>query len=48
MVVVVDGFGCFQIVLGGFKWFSMSYSFSSYGENRCFKFKRSKQHGEFF
>ena len=36
-------FGCLQIVLGGFKWFSMTYSFSRCGEIPCFKFKRSKQ-----
>ena len=41
--MVVDGFGNLQIVLGGFKWFSMTYSFSNYGEIRCFKFKTSKQ-----
>ena len=29
--------------LGGFKRFSVIYSFSSYGEIRCFKFKRSWQ-----
>ena len=41
--ILVDGFGCLQIVLGGFKQFAMTYSFSHYGEIRCFKFKRSKQ-----
>ena len=41
--MVVDASECLQIVLGGFKRFSMTYSFSSYGETRCFKFKRSKQ-----
>ena len=41
--MVVDGFGNLQIVLGGFKWFSMTYSFSNYGEICCFKFKTSKQ-----
>ena len=46
--MVVDGFGCLQIVLGGFKWFSMAYSFSNYGEIRCFKFKTSKQLWEVF
>ena len=41
--MVVDGFGCLQIDLGGFRWFSEICSFSSYGEIRCFKFKRSRQ-----
>ena len=41
--MVVDGFGCLQMVLGGFRWFSEIFSFSSYGEIRCFKFKRSRQ-----
>ena len=41
--MVVDGIGCLQIVLGGFKWFSIIYSVSSYGGIRCFKFKRSRQ-----
>ena len=38
-----DGFGCLQMVLDGFWWFSEICSFSSYGEIRCFKFKRSRQ-----
>ena len=38
-----DGFGCLQMVLDGFGWFSEICSFSSYGEIRCFKFKRSRQ-----
>ena len=41
--MVVNRFGCLQIVLGGFRWFYEICSFSSYGENPCFKFKRSKQ-----
>ena len=41
--MVVDGFGCLQIVLRGFKWLSMIYNFTSYGDICCFKFKRSKQ-----
>ena len=41
-------FGCLQIVLGGFKWFSMTYGINGYGEIRYFKFKRSKQLREFF
>ena len=44
----VDGFGCLQMVLGGFRWFSEIFSFSSYGEIRCFKFKRSRQLWEVF
>ena len=39
----MNGFGCLQMVLGGFKWFSVIYSFSNYSEIRCFKFKRSRQ-----
>ena len=41
--MAVDGSGCLQMVLGGFRWFSEICSFSSYGEIRCFKFKRSRQ-----
>ena len=41
--MALDDFGCLQVVLGGFKWFLMACGFSSYGESRCFKFKRSKQ-----
>ena len=41
--MVVNRFGCLQIVSGGFRWFYEICSFSSYGENPCFKFKRSKQ-----
>ena len=41
--MIVDGFGCLQIVLGGFRWFSVICSFSSYGEIRSSKFKRSRQ-----
>ena len=43
-----DGFGCLQMVLDGFGWFSEICSFSSYGEIRCFKFKRSRQLWEVF
>ena len=38
-----NSFGCLEMILGGFRWFSVTYSFSSYGEIRCFKFKRSRQ-----
>ena len=41
--MVVDGFGCLQMVLGGFSWFSEIYSFSSYSKIRCSKFKRCRQ-----
>ena len=41
--MVVDGFGCFQMALGGFRWFSVICSFSSYSETRCVKFKRTRQ-----
>ena len=41
--MVVDGLGYFQMVLGGFRWFSVICSFSSYGKICCFKFKRSRQ-----
>ena len=41
--IAVDGFGCLQIVLCGFRWFLEICSFSSYGEIPCFKFKRSRQ-----
>ena len=41
--MVVDGFGCLQMVLGGFRWFLEIYSFSSYGEICCSKFKRCRQ-----
>ena len=41
--MIVDGFGCLQMVLGGFRWFSVFCSFSSYREIRCLKFKRSRQ-----
>ena len=44
----VDDFGCLQVVLGGFRWLSEIYSFVSYGEIRCFKFKRSRQLWEVF
>ena len=44
--MAVDGFGCLQLGLGGFWW--LSGSFSSYGEIRCFKFKRSRQLWEVF
>ena len=40
---VVDDFGCLQMVLGGFRGFSGIYSFSTYGEIRCSKFKRCRQ-----
>ena len=46
--MVADGFGCLQMVLSGFRWFSEIFSFSSYGEIRCFKFKRSRQLWEVF
>ena len=46
--MVVDGFGCLQIDLGGFRWFSEICSFSSYGEIPSFKFKRSRQLWEDF
>ena len=39
----MDGFGCLQMVLGGFRWFSEIYSFNSYGEICCSKFKRCRQ-----
>ena len=48
LLVVMVGLGCLQIVLGGFGWFSEICSFSSYGEIRCFKFKRSRQLWEVF
>ena len=41
--IIVDGFGCLQMVLSGFMWFSLIFSFSSYGEIRCLNFKRSRQ-----
>ena len=43
-----DGSGCLQMVLGEFRWFSYICSFSSYGEIRCFKFKRNRQLWEVF
>ena len=46
--MVVDGFGCFQIVLGGFRSFSEMGSFSSYAEISCFKLERSRQLWEDF
>ena len=46
--MAVDGFGCLQIVLNGFRWFSEICSFSSYGKIPCFKFKRSRQLWEDF
>ena len=46
--MTVDGFGCLQLGLGGFWWLSKIFSFSSYGEIRCFKFKRSRQLWEVF
>ena len=46
--IAVDGFGCLQIVLCGFRWFLEIFSFSSYGEIPCFKFKRSRQLWEDF
>ena len=36
--MAVNGFGCLQIVLGGFEWFSEICGFSSYGEIPCFRF----------
>ena len=41
--MALDGFGYLQIVLGWFMWLSEIFSFSSYGEICCFKFKRSRQ-----
>ena len=41
--MVVDGFGCLQMVLGGFRWFSVICSCSNYCQLRCLKFKRSTQ-----
>ena len=41
--IIVDGFGCFQMALGGFRWFSVICSFSSYGKILCLKIKRSTQ-----
>ena len=46
--MTVDDFGCLQIVLGGFGWFSEICSFTSYGEIPCFKFKRNRQLWEDF
>ena len=46
--MAVDGFGCLQIVLGGFRWYSEIFSFSSCDEISCFKFKRSRQLWEDF
>ena len=46
--MVVDGFGCLQMVLSGFRWFSEISSFSSYCKIRCFTFKRSRQLWEVF
>ena len=46
--MVVDGFGCLQIVLGGFRWFPEICTFSRYREIPCFKFKRSRQLWEDF
>ena len=43
-----DGFGCLQMVLGGFRCFSQIYSFSSYSGISWFKFKRSWQLWEVF
>ena len=44
----VDGFGCLQMVLGEFRWFSEICYFSSYDEIRCFILKRSRQLWEVF
>ena len=41
--MAVDGFGCLQMALGGLRWRSEICSFSSYGEIRCFRSKRSRQ-----
>ena len=48
--MILDGCGWFwmladglQMVLGGVRWFSVIYSFSSECEIRCLKFKRSRQ-----
>ena len=39
----VNGFGWLWMVLCGVRWFSVIFSFSSYGESHCLKFKRSRQ-----
>ena len=44
----MDGSGCLQLVLDGFRWISEIWCFSSYGEIPCFKFKRSRQIWEDF
>ena len=41
--MIVNGFGCLEMALGSFRWFSMICSFSSYVEIRCLKSKRSRQ-----
>ena len=44
--MVVDSCGWFWVPADGFwwcRWFSEICSFSSYGEIRCFKYKRSRQ-----
>ena len=53
--MILDGCGWFclladglQMVLGRFRWFSVIYSFSSEGEIRCLKVKRSRQLWEVF
>ena len=49
--MVLDGFECFWVLadhFGWIRWFSEICSFSSYGEIRCFKFKRSRQLWEVF
>ena len=38
--MIVDGFGCLQMVLGGFRRFSVICSFSNYGEIRWLKFAK--------
>ena len=49
--MVLDGFEWFCLLtdrFGWIRWFSEICSFSSYGEIRCFKFKRSRQFSEVF
>ena len=48
--MVVDGFGCWQIVLGGFKWFSMTYTFNDLATVKfvALNLKEVNNNGEFF
>ena len=45
--MVLDGCGWFLVLADGFRWIQVVFKdlqfFSSYGETRCFKFKRSRQ-----